>query len=195
MKKFKNKKILLSFIVLFIIGLAFGLIFNFYITEIDKTIIKKELIEYFATIKTNYSYSKGLLNSIKTNFLYITLIWVTGLVPFLFLINYFIIFYKGFLIGFTIASIIMIYRLKGLIISFVFLFPHEFINVLIFITLSVSSMKFSKKIYNKIKNNNMIDFKKDYKEYIKIYILLIILSFISSIFEIFFNSLLIRLVV
>ncbi len=195
MKKFKNKKILLSFIILFLIGLAFGLIFNFYISDVDRTLISKELTQYFSSIKNEISYGEGLLNSIKTNFLYITLIWVTGIIPFLFLINYFIVFYKGFLIGFIISSIIMIYKLKGLIISLVFLFPHEFINIFIFITLGVSSIKFSKKMLNKIRNNNMLDFNKDYKNYIKIYILFIILSIISSLLEIFFNSLLIRLVI
>ena len=195
MKKFKNKKILLSFIILFLFGLAFGLIFNFYITDIDKTLIKKEIMGYFAIIKTDLPYAKGLLNSIKTNFLYITLIWVIGIIPFLFLINYFMVFYKGFLVGFSISSIILIYRFKGILMSVLFLFPHEFINIFLFITLSVSSIKFSKKMFNRIKDNNIIDFKVEYKEYIKIYILFLSISILSSLLEIFFNSLLIRLVV
>lgn len=195
MKKFKNKKILLSFIILFLIGLAFGLIFNFYISSIDKTLIKREIIEYFSIIKNNLSYSTGLIKSIKTNILYITLIWVIGIIPFLFLVNYFVVFYKGFLIGFSISSIIMIYKLKGVLISLIYLFPHEFINIFIFITLSVSSIKFSKKIYNRIKNNNVVNFKKEYTDYVKIYILFVAISIASSLLEIFFNSLLIRLVI
>ncbi len=195
MKKFKNKKILLSFIILFLIGLAFGLIFNFYISGIDRTLIKKEMTEYFLIIKNNLSYSKGLIKSFKTNMLYITLIWAIGIIPFLFLVNYFIVFYKGFLIGFSVSSIIMIYKLKGLLVSLIFLFPHEFINIFIFITLSVSSIKFSKKIYNKIKSNNVVNLKKEYIDYVKIYILFIVISIVSSLLEIFFNSLLIRLVI
>lgn len=195
MKKFKNKKILLSFIILFLIGLAFGLAFNFYISDIDKTLISKELSQYFSSIKSDLSYGEGLLNSIKTNLLYITLIWITGVIPFLFLINYFLVFYKGFLIGFSVSSIIMLYKLKGIALSLIFLFPHEFINVFIFITLGVASIKFSKKIFNKIKNNNMVNFNKDYKNYIKIYIVFIVISVISSLLEVFFNSLLVRLVI
>lgn len=195
MKKFKNKKILLSFIILFLIGLAFGLVFNFYISDIDKTLISKELSQYFSSIKSDLSYGEGLLNSIKTNLLYITLIWITGVIPFLFLINYFLVFYKGFLIGFSVSSIIMLYKLKGIALSLIFLFPHEFINVFIFITLGVASIKFSKKIFTKIKNNNMVDFNKDYKNYIKIYIVFIVISIISSLLEVFFNSLLVRLVI
>lgn len=195
MKKFKNKKILFSFIVLFLIGLAFGILFIFFINDIDKTLTKKELIEYFSVIKDNSSYTKGLINSLKNNLLYITLIWSIGLIPFLFIINYFIVFYKGFLIGFVFSSIIMIYRIKGIIISLLFLFPHEYINVFLIITLCVISLKFSRKMYQKIKSNNMYDYNKCYKEYLKTYIIFIILSITSSLLEIFINSFLIKLVV
>ncbi len=195
MKKFKNKKILFSFIILFVVGLAFGMLFIIFISNSDSTLIKKEINEYFILIKDNHSYLKGIINSLKTNLLYITIIWGIGLIPFMFLINYFIVFYKGFLIGFMFSSIIMIYKLKGILISILFLFPHEYINVFLIVTLSVISLKFSRKMYFKIKNNNLYNFNKHYKEYLKIYALFTLLSIISTLFEIFINSFFIKLVV
>ncbi len=195
MKKFKNKKILFSFIILFVVGLAFGMLFIIFISNSDSTLIKKEINEYFILIKDNHSYLKGIINSLKTNLLYITIIWGIGLIPFMFLINYFIVFYKGFLIGFMFSSIIMIYKLKGILISILFLFPHEYINVFLIVTLSVISLKFSRKMYFKIKNNNLYNFNKHYKEYLKIYALFTLLSIISTLFEIFINSFFIKLFV
>lgn len=195
MKNFKNRKILLSFIILFLFGLVVGLLFITYLKDLDKALIEKEINEYIKLISGDISYINGFLNSFKINFIYITLIWLVGLIPIIFLLNYFIIFYKGFLIGFTISSFIMIYKLKGLFLSLIFMFPHVLINIFIFITLSVISIKFSKKMYLKLKRNNMYDFKKDYKEYIKIYFIFLVLVVINSLIEVFINSLLVRLVV
>ncbi len=195
MKKFKNRKILLSFIILFIFGLAVGLLFITYLKDLDKTLIEKEINEYIKLISGDIDYLKGFINSFKINFIYITLIWLVGLIPIIFLLNYFIIFYKGFLIGFTISSFIMIYKLKGLFLSLIFMFPHELINIFIFITISILSIKFSKKMYLKLKRNDMYDFKKDYKEYLKVYFIFLILGILNSLIEVFINSLLVRLVV
>ena len=195
MKKFKNRKTLLSFIILFIIGLALGLIFITYLREFDKALIQKEINEYMDLINGDLNYLKGFINSFKINFIYITIIWLTGLISITFLINYFIIFYKGFLIGFTISSFTIIYKVRGILLSIVFMLPQELINVFLLITLSVISIKFSKKIYLKLKKNDIIDFKKNYKEYIKIYFIFLLFGVISSLIEVFINSLLVRLVV
>ena len=195
MKKFKNRKILLSFIILFLIGLAIGISFITYLNDIDKTLIEKEINEYIRLINSSKDYLNGFLNSFKINFIYITLIWVTGIIPIIFLLNYFVIFYKGFVIGFTISSMVLIYKLKGLFLSLLFMFPHEYINIFLFITLSVLAIKFSKKTYLRFKNNDVYNLKKEYKDYIKIYFIFILLSLINSLIEVFINSLLVRLVV
>jgi stage II sporulation protein M len=195
MKKFENKKTLLSVLIIFTVGLALGIMFIFIINSNDKIIITNQITKYINLINVSTSYFKGFLKSFKNNFIYVTFIWSIGLIPFIFIINYFIIFYKGFLTGFFISSIIMIYKLKGIFLSLVFLFPHEYINMFLLITLSVIALKFSKKVYLKLKRNSSYDFNVIYKEYIKIYFIFIIFSLISSLLEVFFNSLLIRLVV
>lgn len=195
MKKFENKKTLLSVLIIFTVGLALGIMFIFIINSNDKIIITNQITKYINLINVSTSYFKGFLKSFKNNFIYVTFIWSIGLIPFIFIINYFIIFYKGFLMGFFISSIIMIYKLKGIFLSLIFLFPHEYINMFLLITLSVIALKFSKKVYLKLKRNSSYDFNVIYKEYIKIYFIFIIFSLISSLLEVFFNSLLIRLVV
>ncbi len=196
MKKFKNRKNLLSLLIIFAIGLAFGLTFIFFITDLDKSILKKELEEYISLINSNnYQYFSAFINSIKINLLYITIIWAVGILFIFFPLIYFLIFYKGFLFGFSISSFIYVYKLKGLIYSVIFMFPHEFINIALIITLSVIVLKFSKSLYYKIKNDEKISLKILSKKYITTYFIFIILGIISSLLEVFFNTILIKLVV
>lgn len=194
MKKFKNKKIMLSFLIIFVIGLAFGIYFIFYINESDKIILTKEIEEYILLINNNkFDYLNGFLNSLKINLTYVSFVWGSGILFIFFPITYFIIFYKGFLTGFIISSFIYLYKVKGVLLSIVFLFPHEIINIIILFMLSIISVKFSKKLFQKIKSNELINLKELSKRYLITYIVFIGFTIISSLLEVFINSFLIKI--
>lgn len=196
MKKFKSKKIFFSFLILFLIGLALGLFFIYYISETDKIILSKEFEEYFYLYdKGSFNYFKGFLDSFKINFTYLTIIWSSGILFLFFPIVYFIVFYKGFLIGFLISSFISIYKIKGILYSFIFIFPHEIINVVLLFMISVISIKFARKIFMKAKNNESINLKVLYKKYTLTYLVFTLLFLLSSLLEIFLNSFLIKIVI
>ncbi len=194
MKKFKNKKIMLSFLIIFVIGLAFGIYFIFYINESDKIILTKEIEEYISLINNNkFDYLNGFLNSLKINLTYVSFVWGSGILFIFFPITYFIIFYKGFLTGFIISSFIYLYKVKGVLLSIVFMFPHEIINIIILFMLSIISVKFSKKLFQKIKSNELINLKELSKRYLITYIVFIGFTIISSLLEVFINSFLIKI--
>lgn len=194
MKKFKNKKIMLSFLIIFVIGLAFGIYFIFYINESDKIILTKEIEEYILLINNNkFDYLNGFLNSLKINLTYVSFVWGSGILFIFFPITYFIVFYKGFLTGFIISSFIYLYKVKGVLLSIVFLFPHEIINIIILFMLSIISVKFSKKLFQKIKSNELINLKELSKRYLITYIVFIGFTIISSLLEVFINSFLIKI--
>lgn len=194
MKKFKNKKIMLSFLIIFVIGLAFGIYFIFYINESDKIILTKEIEEYISLINNNkFDYLNGFLNSLKINLTYVSFVWGSGILFIFFPITYFIIFYKGFLTGFIISSFIYLYKVKGVLLSIVFMFPHEIINIIILFMLSIISVKFSKKLFQKIKSNELINLKELSKRYLITYVVFIGFTIISSLLEVFINSFLIKI--
>lgn len=194
MKKFKNKKIMLSFLIIFVIGLAFGIYFIFYINESDKIILTKEIEEYISLINNNkFDYLNGFLNSLKINLTYVSFVWGSGILFIFFPITYFIVFYKGFLTGFIISSFIYLYKVKGVLLSIVFLFPHEIINIIILFMLSIISVKFSKKLFQKIKSNELINLKELSKRYLITYVVFIGFTIISSLLEVFINSFLIKI--
>lgn len=196
MKKILNKKTLLFYFLLFGLGTIFGLIFIFFISDLDKYVIKNGLTEYITSITSNsFSYKEGLVLSLKTNIIYITLIWLCGIIFIFIPIVVFIIFYKGFIIGFMISSFILTFKAKGIFYTILFIFPHEIINSLAIIIFSIYSFKFAKKIMGTIYRNEEVNLRKLSKNYFIIYSLFIVVSLVSSLIEIYINSFLIKLLI
>ncbi len=196
MKKIFNKKTTLFYFLLFSLGILFGLIFIFLISDLDKYVVKSGLTEYISSITSNtFNYKEGFILSLKTNIFYVTIIWLCGIVFIFIPIVVFIIFYKGFTIGFMISSFILTFKAKGLSYSILFIFPHEIINILIILIFSIYSIRFSKKIIRVIYKNEDINLRKISKNFFIIYIVFILASLISSLIEIYFNSFLIRILI
>ena len=187
MKKIINKKFNLPVIVTFLIGIVFGIIFIFFISEVDKLIIKSEIEEYLSLVSNSSNTLNSILNSFKNNLLYLTIIWVSSITIIFTPIVFFVIFYKGFLTGFLMSSFIMIFGIKGFIYSLIFTFPHEIINIVVFILFSIIMVSISYKIMKSIYKNDTINLRIFCKKVFILYIAFILVLLISSILEIYLN--------
>ena len=187
MKKIINKKFDLPVIVTFLIGIVFGIIFLFFISEVDKLIIKSEIEEYLSLVSNSSNTLNSILNSFKNNLLYLTIIWVSSITIIFTPIVFFVIFYKGFLTGFLMSSFIMIFGIKGFIYSLIFTFPHEIINIVVFILFSIIMVSISYKIMKSIYKNDTINLRIFCKKVFILYIAFILVLLISSILEIYLN--------
>ena len=112
------------------------------------------------------------------------------------IINIFIIYLKGFIIGFTLSSFFLVYKYKGLLAALIYVFPTSIINILVCLLLGVYSVLFTinlwKIIFLKEKDFNM---KRFIKKYFLLLILCIILIIISSLTESFLVPSLLKLVI
>ena len=187
MKKIINKRFNLPVIVTFLIGIVFGIIFLFFISEVDKLIIKSEIEEYLSLVSNSSNTLNSILNSFKNNLLYLTIIWVSSITIIFTPIVFFVIFYKGFLTGFLMSSFIMIFGIKGFIYSLIFTFPHEIINIVVFILFSIIMVSISYKIMKSIYKNDTINLRIFCKKVFILYITFILVLLISSILEIYLN--------
>ena len=187
MKKIINKRFNLPVIVTFLIGIVFGIIFLFFISEVDKLIIKSEIEEYLSLVSNSSNTLNSILNSFKNNLLYLTIIWVSSITIIFTPIVFFVIFYKGFLTGFLMSSFIMIFGIKGFIYSLIFTFPHEIINIVVFILFSIIMVSISYKIMKSIYKNDTINLRIFCKKVFILYIAFILVLLISSILEIYLN--------
>ena len=80
-----------------------------------------------------------------------------------------LIFFKGLILGFSISSLISIFSYKGVIYSFIYIFPAQLISILSFLMISFYSINFSLMLFKMIFNKRQVNVKREFKNrYIKI---------------------------
>ena len=191
-----SKKTNYFIITILILGLISGSVFLMVLNETDKTSVLNQIQTFFTNIDTsNINSGLAFKNSIITNIIYITLIWILGMSIVGIFINIFLVYLKVFLLGFSIASIFSCYGFKGVIGVFIYIFPHQLLNIFCIIILGIYSIMFTVKLFEYImgkKNNNM---RNMLKKYTIIYIFTIIISLLSSLSEAYLLPALMKLVI
>ncbi len=180
-----SKKINFFVVTVLILGLISGSIFLITLNSTDKANTILQIQTFFNNVsKNNINNGQALKNSLIINYTFIGVIWILGLTIIGVLFNIFLNYIKGFIIGFSISSIIATYKTKGLLAALLYVFPSQVFNVIIISVLTIYSIMFSSnllKVVTSKKNNNKLMLKK----YTIILIFSIILSFISSLAEVY----------
>lgn len=189
-----NKKI--NYFVLFVItlGVISGAIFLVLINQNDKTNVINQITNFMNNINSNNIISvQALKNSLLINFTYVLLIWILGMSIIGIVFNIFFIYIKGFVIGFSISSLIYVYGLKGSFASFLYIFPHQLLNIFIIFVLGIYSVMFTYNLYKVILGNRNTGIRNFLKKYLYILLFCSIITIISSLFETFFTPSLFKL--
>ena len=190
-----NKKINFFITTIMVLGIISGSIFLMMSSETDKVNVITQIETFFKNI-TNDSIDNGLAlkNSLIINYLFVGCIWILGLSMIGIVINIFLTYIKGFLVGFSLASIFLTYKSKGILACILYTIPVQIINIMVVIILSIYSVMFSLNLLEVINSKNNKT-KLMIKKYFIILILCIILSFISSLLEVYLFPNLLKLVV
>lgn len=193
MEKLKKKYMFLIIIV--IIGIITGILFSNILSTEDNRLVTSKIGEYFNNLKNDIpiNYLKNLITSLKNNLLYIGIIWILGLSIIGLLFNNFILFFKSFILGFSIGSIINIYLYNGLILSFLYVFPSLLINIIVFLIMTYFANDIGIKLFNLLFKKKEIKFSLIIKRYSKILLYLSIVLVISSLIETFIMPFMIKL--
>lgn len=191
-----NKKTLLFFTLLLIIGIIAGSIFMAILSETDKKSVTDYFNNYISNIENNkLNYLESIKNGLFNNLLYIIIIWILGISIIGIPIVTIMFFIKSFTLGFSIASIVFNYKLKGCLLNFINIFPHQMIYFLIYMLITTYSIFFSLKMINSIINKKNMDFKIMMNKYVKILIISVIAITIGIIIETFITPLLIKIII
>lgn len=191
-----NKKINLFILTILILGIISGTIFLMLASVTDKTTVITQIKNFFTNISNN-SIDNGLAlkNSLIINYLFIGGIWILGLSTIGVIINIFLTYIKGFLVGFSISSIFLTFGYKGILASILYTFPSQILNIIVVSTLSIYSIMFAKNLFKIILSKNNTNNRLMFKKYTVILMLCIIISFISSLLEIYLFPNLLKLVI
>ena len=128
-----NKKVIIFLLVLTTIGIISGTIFSLVISSDDKTLVLNQINGFFESIKNNsLNPLEAFKNSVIDNYSVTLVIWLLGISIIGLPIIILLFFSKSFIIGFTIGNIIMNYKVKGLLISLIYILtytPETFNNL------------------------------------------------------------------
>lgn len=192
-----NKRINLFVICILFLGVILGSIYANIIGLNDKNLVIDKIHVFVDNINSN-SLNTFLVfkNSIGINFSYLIIIWFLGMSIIGILLNIILLFLKGFIFGFSIASFIIAYGIKGILISFIYLIFGQLLNIIFIVILSIYSILFSikliKNILNKDMNQKIFTFIKNY---LIILIICVFIALVSSVSETFILPALIKLVI
>ena len=181
-------------VIIMTIAFILGILFFYLISKNNKIIVINSIKNFFKEVATtnNLNYTSSLINSLLVNTFYIAIIWLLGISIIGIPIILIIMSYKAFITGFSICSIINVYHIKGILLAIAYIFPHNFIFILILILLGFHSINFSIKLFKYLFLKKIINFKDIMKKYIKILFICLIISLILSLFETFISTYLIK---
>lgn len=188
----KDKSIYISLILVVIISILFGTFFIKILSTEDKNILLEHINLYFENIKNN-NISNNLYNNLLNNNITLFIIWILGFSVIGLPILITILFYKGFSLSFTVASLLYKFKLNGIFISIIYIFPHLIINLLFYFITTYYSFKMCINLiqiifYKKILNKNLL------KKYLIVLLISIIFLSISSLYETFILPYLIKII-
>ena len=182
----KNKKGILFLLGISLIGFISGTFFIIFISKADQILVSNYIESFISNIENNnLNYIDLFKNSIITNLTFIVTIWILGMSVIGIPINLFYYFTKSFILGFSISSFILCYKIKGCLLAFIYIVPHNLLNIFIYTILMLYSIKFSLKLIDSIINKKNLYFKNIMNSYLSILLISFIVILITSLYEVF----------
>ena len=133
-----NKNLFIFLIVLVMIGISSGSVFVTFLDGNDKVMVNNYLNDFLNSINlSKLNYSVSLVNTLIFTLGFAIMIWILGIsiVGFLFILI--MLFVKSFSLGFSLGSIIINFKFKGILLSFLYIVPHHVINMMVYILLKI----------------------------------------------------------
>lgn len=157
MKKLIDKRIVYVNAALLVLGIVAGILFLVFTSKIDKIIVKNEISDFFDLISNGSANFSNLFSSFRHNILYVFIITVASIIYLFSPLILFINFYRGVLLGFLVSSVIMTFKLKGILYGILIVFPHHLLMAVFLIFYSSLMLHFSFKLFRGTYKNESIN--------------------------------------
>jgi len=181
----KQKKLLMSLLVLAVVGILLGLFFMAVLSKSNQELVTQTILDFMGQVKKeNMNYSSALVQSVCRNFLEGGLIFFLGMSIIGIPITMFFFFSHAFTLGFSISAIFHVYQWKGIILAIFYILP-QLINLGLFLVLCYFSLLFSKYLFYQLFLKKEISFRRIMKRYVKVFGVSFALLVLSSFIEVF----------
>jgi stage II sporulation protein M len=191
-----DKKYVLFSLILVILGIITGSLFIVILNSTDKNLVIEYISSFTSNIKNSSINNLDLLkNSLISNYIVIFILLIIGFTSFLFPINVLVLFYKSFIIGFSLSSFILTYGIKGSLLSIFYILPHLLINIFIFCLLTAFTLKISINMIKCVIKRKDVNMRQYFNKYLSIIIMSIIIITLTSLYEAYVAPYLLKLIV
>ena len=175
-----NKKSMYFILTIALVGLASGICFYFLISYNDKIKCIDYINKYIEYIK-NRKYFILLLRSMIFNLILLFLIFICSFSVTGFFTSTFIYFLKNFIIGLYFTLIMKVTNYYTA--SILYIFPTNFIYIIIYSTLLLVSLSISTNLLFSIFKSKTISFKNISRKYLYIFLILVGISTLLSLYD------------
>ena len=181
-----NKNLFIFLLVIVMVGLASGSVFVTILNNDDKLMVSEYLNNFLTNLNgNNLNYSGATLNTLIFTVGAAILIWLLGISVIGFALILIFLFIKAFSLGFSVASIIVNFNFKGVLIALSYTIPHHVINMMIYILISSYALVLSYKLISSFTKKKSFNFKDIFNRYSFILLFSVIILFISSLYEVY----------
>lgn len=188
----KNKRLIIFLSILVLIAIAAGSVLSVTISSNDNELVRNYLTNYISSINSKELVMlDSFLSSLINNTILVLSIFLLNLSLIGLPIILIIFFYKSFIFGFTIGSILITYKSKGIILSIIYMFPHNIIEILVLILYFIVSFNLIKKAIFNIINKEPLSLNK-LKKYLIITLQVLIVYILISLYSSYIVPILIR---
>ena len=182
----KEKNIVIFNLIIFILGLIFGSLFINFITSEDKALLIEQLETYLGSVNKLSSDVFGLdvfLNNLLNNTIQLSIIFILGISMIGVLIVILILFFKGFMLGTTLSTFILKYKIKGILGALLYVFPIYVINIFIYIFMSFFAVNSCIKFLKALLKKDKLDFRVFLGKYLLSFIVSIVLITLTCLID------------
>ena len=181
-----NKNLFVFLLVFILVGVASGAVFSSVLNKADSKMVSDYLNNFMKMIENNKPLLKeSFINTSLINIGVSLLIWILGISLVGILLVLPILFIKSFILGFTIGSIINNFNFKGILISFIYVVPHQIVNIFTYMIVCAYAIIISYRLFECVRKKKVLDFKKIMNRYSFILFFSLIVLFITSLYEVF----------
>lgn len=190
-----SRKMIVFFLVLLMIGISSGTIFSLVISKSDKALVSDTVQNFFEAIQKNeINFMEVFKNTIFDNGANSIFMWLLGISVIGIPILLFLYFSKAFIFGFSIGSILLQYKAKGIFLCFFYIFPHQVLNLLLYTFLLLYALSLSIKLFFVLIRRKTIDFKPIMNKYILIFVITLLGFLFTALYEAYFMPKIVQII-
>ena len=191
-----NKNLFVFLVVIIAVGIASGSVFVTLLNNDDKVLVSNYLNDFLGNLNSNsLNYEGAFINTVVFTLGLALLIWLLGISVIGFALILLLLFIKAFSLGFSIASIIINFNFKGILIAGAYVIPHHIINLMIYLLISSYSLVLSYRLINSFTKKKNFEFKGVFNRYLFILGFSLIILLLSVFYEVYLAPKLINVIV